>query len=88
MRHMAWIGWAALGLAMAVVHHNAPAVDEALGGSWWWWLPVLPWPPSPSAAIFGPREAAGPAARSDRDQVDGAHRHPVRGLPIIRHYTP
>jgi len=30
------MGWATIGVA--VLHHNSPAVDEALGGSRWWWL--------------------------------------------------
>ena len=37
---MRYVGWAAIGVALAVLHHNLPAVDAALGGSWWWWLLV------------------------------------------------
>jgi len=38
--NMRYVGWAVIGVALVVLHHNSPAVDEALGGSWWWWLLV------------------------------------------------
>jgi hypothetical protein len=35
------LGWAAIGVAVAVLYCIiSPALDEALGGSWWWWLLV------------------------------------------------
>jgi len=35
------LGWAAMGVAVAVLYCIIPpAVNEALGGSWWWWLLV------------------------------------------------
>jgi hypothetical protein len=37
---MRYMGYAALAVAMVVLHYYSPAVDEAVGGSWWWWLLV------------------------------------------------
>ena len=35
------LGWAAIGVALAVLYCiNSPTLNEALGGSWWWWLLV------------------------------------------------